>query len=1404
MNKIHWLSGIVLLTAIIVACNNPFWPKLNIEEFPQLPTVVIYPDITDAPDGVYYFVNTPAADVQDLYVTASVIGGGVLTYQWYSYPEGNPGAAAAIAYATGTEFKPPVNEIGETYYYVVVTNTLNGNAAFRASSHILVKVVDEDTIPPEWLYQVNLTINAPMKGEKPDTNLVINDPVNIKANSIVWRTLDGTVIEEDEEFAPGTVYTVTITLEALNNHIFAPVHYLTVPTINAVVIPVENLSESPDQLTLTLSLRFTATLERAVDDIEIVTQPWLDYIHGEPLNLEGLVVKLIYDDGSDDEIAYLDFGTLFTTNLTHGLILDHGTHDGQKISVTFNARITKETDALIVAPITIPNVDLFVTAPVTGAVPSSAATGEGNFTIKSLTWDPLHNPFLGGEQYKASITIEAEENYKFTVVNMPAYINGQGAVTESNNGDTAVIVYTFTTEVRAPNGLSVQTQPRLVYDHNDRLDLSNLKVRISYNDSTYKDVEFENFETESITTDYQNDITLDRTTHNNKPVKVTFSTFEASTDNLTVNAAPVSSAIITVIPPEATAVPSTSAVYTGPFEATSVIWSPAQNPFQAGGTYTVTITLAANNNYTFTSGFTAQINGAAATISENSGNTVKAFFQFPTLSAAIATGITIIGQPDKLDYIHGEPLDLTGLKVRVSFNDHTSQDIAFADFSGVITTNPANGTSLTHTGNDDKPIVVTRGSFNANTNNLTVDKRALLIESATASKVYNNTEAPDTVHVVLTGVASIDSAASVSADVITAVYTGVIAGTNTINVTGVTLTSNNPGAADAAWRNYTVTPRNGISVSAIAARPVTITPVSGQSKVFGADDPVLTFTSSETIIGGNTQNGALSRSPGENFGSYAINLGTLSWGDNYNLSLSTPAVNFTITRAAGAAVNPFTVSQTASSPFNNIRTTEVTQASNTEQTIEFAYNDTGVTPAAADWHDIASNHIISIDNLTYGKTYHVFARAKESANYTAGEIVKREITVTKHAGAAVSTFTASQITSSPNNTYNIITINAAALTGNLDQIIEYAYTTGAVPADGDWEDITLPLPVIIDKLVYGTTYHVFARAKESTNYLPGTAVSRVITVNKHEGAEVSTFTASQQVSPYNSIIITAAALTGTGSTEQTIEYACTTEETPAAGDWKNITFPLPTISGLADGTYNVFARAKESDNYLAGEIVSVVIPVNKHAGAAINVFNLSASHNTIRVDSATLSNNAAQQTMIEYIRSDSAEVPETGWLDLGNAPLTNHFVYGLAGLASGTEYWIHIRAKASDDYAAGAVTTKSIWTQTELTSIIITFNPLLNPAAALQLPINKIEIERGSASKTELIMPSAGFTEIQWYLNGEAVSSNTGSIWQYDLIGSNFDKFYPAINSVYVEVKNAAGFTYSLTIPFELVNPINP
>ena len=88
----------------------------------------------------------------------------------------------------------------------------------------------------------------------------------------------------------------------------------------------------------------------------------------------------------------------------------------------------------------------------------------------------------------------------------------------------------------------------------------------------------------------------------------------------------------------------------------------------------------------------------------------------------------------------------------------------------------------------------------------------------------------------------------------------------------------------------------------IGKKKVTITPAEGQSKKYGAADPVLTYTASPTLSGSDRFTGTLSRAVGENVGIYPISLGNLGAGANYELSLASDTVNFTIEQAKAQSI----------------------------------------------------------------------------------------------------------------------------------------------------------------------------------------------------------------------------------------------------------------------------------------------------------------------------------------------------------------------------------------------------------------------------------------------------------------------------------------------------------------------
>ena len=95
--------------------------------------------------------------------------------------------------------------------------------------------------------------------------------------------------------------------------------------------------------------------------------------------------------------------------------------------------------------------------------------------------------------------------------------------------------------------------------------------------------------------------------------------------------------------------------------------------------------------------------------------------------------------------------------------------------------------------------------------------------------------------------------------------------------------------------NYALISDKASTTAAITPRYVTVVATEGQRKVFGTSDPVFSYSIQlGSLVGKDGFSGALRRAAGENVGEYALNVGTLSLGDNYSLSLAEGAI-FAIT-----------------------------------------------------------------------------------------------------------------------------------------------------------------------------------------------------------------------------------------------------------------------------------------------------------------------------------------------------------------------------------------------------------------------------------------------------------------------------------------------------------------------------
>jgi autotransporter-associated beta strand protein len=196
-------------------------------------------------------------------------------------------------------------------------------------------------------------------------------------------------------------------------------------------------------------------------------------------------------------------------------------------------------------------------------------------------------------------------------------------------------------------------------------------------------------------------------------------------------------------------------------------------------------------------------------------------------------------------------------------------------------------------------------SVTVNLNSLTLSNSNYYVAALSSGLSADITQAPLTV--------TADNKSMVygsSVPSLTYVYTGLVGGETSASFTGE-LASNASASASvgnayevtqgtlAASGNYTIETFND-GVVTITARPVTITVTAGQSKIYGNTDPsALNFTvqaqgNDVGLLTGTTLSGSLGRASGENVGSYAINVGSLS-SSNTNYAVTLVGTDFVIT-----------------------------------------------------------------------------------------------------------------------------------------------------------------------------------------------------------------------------------------------------------------------------------------------------------------------------------------------------------------------------------------------------------------------------------------------------------------------------------------------------------------------------
>ena len=303
-------------------------------------------------------------------------------------------------------------------------------------------------------------------------------------------------------------------------------------------------------------------------------------------NLKGnLTVTAKYDKGSDKTLNAGDY------NLSGNLTVGEST-----ITVTYQGK--EDTFKVTVISI-ITKAEIEITAPVNGIAPSTTATGTGNFTIGTVSWSPADNPFKGGEQYTATVTLTANQYHTFTSELSPSTVNGAPATVSNNTGAAVTLSYTFVeTDTRTATALAIKTQPtKRTYTHGDELDLDGLEVTLTFDDDSSDNVTVADFAEHNITATPSNGDNLVRSTHDSHGVTVTYGELSQETDKLTVGKADP-----TVTWPTATAITygavlSTSELTGGVGEGAFAWTNGTTIPTVTNSGYEVTFTPTEAENY---------------------------------------------------------------------------------------------------------------------------------------------------------------------------------------------------------------------------------------------------------------------------------------------------------------------------------------------------------------------------------------------------------------------------------------------------------------------------------------------------------------------------------------------------------------------------------------------------------------------------------------------------------------------------------------------------------------------------------------------------------------------------------------------------------------------------------------
>ena len=461
-------------------------------------------------------------------------------------------------------------------------------------------------------------------------------------------------------------------------------------------------------------------------------------------------------------------------------------------------------------------------------------------------------------------------------------------------------------------------------------------------------------------------------------------------------------------------------------------------------------------------------------------------------------------------------------------------------------------------------------------------------------------------------------------------------GNNKLKITG---TGNYMGEASAVW--------------SLVARDVTITP-DVKSKTYGEADPELTFT---TSIDGNTtlknkflaaKSGAMSRAAGEDVGSYAIKLGTLMAGNNFNLTFATTTVYLAITPKNVSGLTATISNQTTIKGVGEF-VDPVIKGVNGEDltgTLTYAYDSvSGKTHAdvVAMLKTKVTNDVVTL-NYTF---------APPSGNYTGTKTGSFTVTVKDIE------FLVGGVTATVGNT---LTVKSSPVYGDdwsdIVKIKDGVTITAKVGTNNDTDPSHFTLKQTGKPGVGSQAYTLaYNGTINGVTYSDVTVLSGTVTVAQKD-VTITGLGADNKVYDGNdtaTITGTAAVAGKVGSDDVTVTGGTATFADKNVGTGKTVNFTGYSLSGTAAGNYNLTAQPAS----VTADITAREVTITSGITATNRPYEKNNTTVNLNKSTLTFTNLVAGETL-------DANVPATGTVDNANVGTGKNVTYSGVTLVNGS------------------------------------------------------------------------------------------------------------------------------------------